>query len=87
MDRLHRFLDAEDKVVQWPAKHADKQLVLAYLAEKFAFGRVYHEREINDILNQWHTFQDWPLLRRSLVDSGYLQRNLTGTEYRRINLT
>lgn len=83
--RLQRFLNPEGQLQQWPAKHADKQLVLGYLAEKFRPNTSYHEREVNDILKAWHTFSDWPLLRRALVDSGYLQRNRDGTDYRRVS--
>ncbi len=79
---LERFLDAEGRVMQWPAKHEYKQSVIAYLAEKFEPGKTYHEREVNEILKQWHTFSDWPLLRRSLIDYGYMIRDLEGTEYK-----
>ncbi len=81
---LNRFLNQDGQLTQWPAKHAMKHLAIGYLATKFEFGKVYHEREVNELLKQWHTFQDWPLLRRSLVDYGYLIRNRDGTEYRRL---
>ncbi len=80
---MKQFLDADGRVSQWPAKHELKQQVIAYLAEKFETDKVYHEREVNEILKRWHTFSDWPLLRRSLVDYGFLTRNRDGTEYKR----
>lgn len=86
MKGLQEFLNDQGQVKQWPAKHINKQLVIEYLATKFEDRKVYHEREINEILKQWHTFQDWPLLRRSLVDYGYLTRNLDGTEYKLIRM-
>jgi hypothetical protein len=82
-----RFLDSDGRVKQCPRKAADKQLVLAYLAGKFEFGRNYHELEVNEILKQWHTFGDWPLLRRELFDQGFFDRNARGTDYRRRELS
>lgn len=79
---VSRFLDDEERVKQWPKKLSDKKLVLAYLAGKFDANHIYHEREVNELLKQWHTFSDWPLLRRELVEQGFFSRNRTGTEYR-----
>ncbi len=83
MKDISRFLNDKGQVTIWPKKQADKLLVLEYLVNKFVYGQIYKESEINEILNQWHTFQDWPLLRRSLVDSGYLLRDRSGYAYRR----
>ena len=83
MKELSRFLNDAGQVTIWPKKHADKQLVLEYLVNKFTYGKIYTEKEINDILNDWHTFQDWPLLRRSLIDSRLMVRDLNGYAYRR----
>lgn len=79
-----RFLNDQAQVKQWPKKHNDRRLVLAYLATKFEFGRSYHERVVNEILKQWHTFSDWPLLRREPFEQGFLERNKSGTDYRRL---
>jgi hypothetical protein len=84
MPDLQRFLDNDGLVKQWPRKLADKRLVLEYLATKFEFNHSYHEREVNEILKQWHTFGDWPLLRRELFEQGFLDRNRSGTDYRRL---
>ncbi len=79
--KVQDFLDDHGRLSIWPSKHTNKQLALAYLASKFEAGRGYTEPEINDLLEQWHTFGDWPLLRRSLVDSGYFERDSYGKEY------
>ncbi|PWK72708.1 DUF2087 domain-containing protein [Aminobacter sp. AP02] len=69
-------LISEDGVVtRWPSRAADKTLVLDFLATKFEAGRDYAEREVNDILKRHHSFGDWALLRRELVESGRLQRD------------
>ncbi len=83
IERIARFLD-NDKVAVWPNKQQDKELVTGYLATKFEYDRFYHERDINEILKKWHTFEDWALLRRELFERGYLKRNRSGTEYQRL---
>lgn len=77
-----RFLDSHGRLTQWPSKHTDQVLMLAYLAGKFDHGMTYTEVEVNVILKKWHTFSDWPLLRRELFDRGFIDRNIDGTNYR-----
>lgn len=78
-------LITEDGVVtRWPAKAADKVLVLDLLAAKFESGRDYSEREVNDILKRHHSFGDWALLRRELFESGRFSRDVRGGTYRRV---
>lgn len=77
-----KYLDDQNRLKQWPSKHKDQLLVLAYLATKFEYGTSYTEAEVNDILKRWHTFSDWPLLRRELFDRGFLDRNPNGSNYR-----
>jgi hypothetical protein len=83
--QLDNFLDENGRVTVWPSKHANKQLILSYLAGKFSRDRTYSEKEINDTLRDWHTFEDWAVLRRSLVDYGYMERKRDGSEYRRLS--
>ncbi|MDB5179155.1 MAG: hypothetical protein JWN01_1098 [Patescibacteria group bacterium] len=78
----HKFLDDKGRVRQWPTKHKDQLLVLAYLATKSEYSTSYTEAEVNDILKRWHTFNDWPLLRRELFGQGFLDRNPNGSNYR-----
>ncbi len=79
--QLQNFLDEEGRVKQWPAKHALKREVVAYLAEKFDAGVDYTEHEVNAIVAQWHTFGDYFLLRRALVEDGWLCRLRDGSRY------
>ncbi len=79
-----RFMNKDGKVTTWPKKQSDKELVVEFLANKFEYKQSYHEHEVNEILKVWHTFSDWPLLRRELFERGYLGRNISGTDYRRL---
>lgn len=81
---LLRFLGNEGRLAQWPAKRSNQLLVLKYLANKFTNGQPYTERQVNDVLQQWHTYGDWATLRRALIDEGLLTRKHDGTEYRRV---
>lgn len=78
---VERFLDDEGRVKQFPAKAIPREAVLCYLAEKFELDVEYKEREVNAILTQWHTFNDYFILRRSLIESGYLKRLNDGSKY------
>ena len=52
-----------------------------FLAEKFEKGKVYTEKEVNDLLRQWHTFDDPATLRRELYNHRFLNRDSYGKEY------
>lgn len=83
LENLRGYLDQDLKLKTWPSrKHRGKQLsVLKYLASKFEAGRNYSEKEVNQILNQNHTFGDPAMLRRELYVAGFLDRTLDGSRY------
>ena len=57
-------------------------MAIALLATRFEPGREYSEQETNALLMDGHTFADWALLRRSLVDWDYMSREPDGSRYR-----
>lgn len=79
-----RFLDDVGRLKAWPSKQSNKEIAVEYLSTKFDKDKSYHEREVNEILKEWHTFSDWPLLRRELYERGYFSRDRSGTDYRRL---
>jgi hypothetical protein len=81
MEILERFIDEEGKIKQLPSKKDARLVVLAYLASKFEAGRDYREKEVNAIIDGWHTFGDYFLLRRELIDSGLMKREQDGSRY------
>lgn len=81
---LRHFVDDEGRLKQWPVKHKLQMLALPALACAIPLGRKLAEREINELLNARHTFGDPALLRRLLVDHGYLDRRPDGSAYWRI---
>ncbi len=80
-DDISKFLDNENRIKAWPSKGQKKLDILAYLATKFECGRVYNEKAVNSIINDWHTFGDYFLLRRELVDHKFLSRTRNGASY------
>ncbi|WP_410611612.1 DUF2087 domain-containing protein [Amycolatopsis sp. lyj-109] len=58
-----------------------RQLLLAYLVERFEPGRLYSERDVREKLSMVH--DDHATLRRYLVDEGLLQRSNDGGTYGR----
>lgn len=78
---LHRFLDAEGRLVQWPRTPGDQKNLLDYLVDKFQPNQLYSEAEVNELLNRWHTFEDAAILRREMVDYGYMGRTSSGDRY------
>lgn len=79
--KIDGFLDENGKIKQMPAKQSMQDKIFAYLAEKFMLDHDYTEKEINTIIDQWHTFGDYFLLRRGLIDSGWLLRLPDGSKY------
>jgi hypothetical protein len=60
------------RLVAIPAARGKRLAVLNHLAGLFEPGRRYREREVNEILRAWHP--DYAMLRRYLVDDGFLDR-------------
>lgn len=81
METIKRFLDDEGKIKIWPKKKEVKIEILKYLSTKFEYDRTYIEKEVNSIIENWHTFNDYFLLRRSMVDYKLLDRTRDGKKY------
>ena len=82
-EELRSFLNRDGLVTQWPAKQKKKsrQAILDYLIAKFSQDETYTETQVNELLNQWHTYRDPVYLRRSLIDAGMLKRTSNGSQY------
>lgn len=78
---VENYFDDKGKLKAWPSKRNKKLLVLDYLAQYFEDSRKYTEKEINEILNELHLFNDAPLIRRELFEMKYLDRKLDCSAY------
>lgn len=81
MEGINRFLGEQGKVKIWPAKRDLKIEVLKYVATKFEYGRLYTEKEVNTIIESWHTFGDYFLIRRELIDYSLMGRTKNASKY------
>lgn len=82
--RIDQFLDDDGRIIKLPSKHKPRRAILEYLITKFEPDTVYTERQVNDICDRWHTFNDFFLVRRELVDERLLGRERDGSRYWRI---
>ncbi len=80
------LLNPLGQVVRWPSSPEERSLVVAYLARKFQAGQRYPEPHLDQMLGLWHTFADPALLRRALVEGGFLARDGEGSSYVRTAL-
>jgi hypothetical protein len=68
---LRRFIH-KGRLLAMPAAHSKRLVVLDHLAGLFEPGRRYPEPEVNELLGRYHP--DYAMLRRYLVDDGFLDR-------------
>ena len=82
-DALKGYRAVDGKFDRLPGKKQKKKmaLMLQFLAQQFKTGEKYSELEVNEILNEHHSFQDPATLRRLMFGSGLLGRTLDGKEY------
>ena len=78
---MKKLIDEFDKIIRWPKKPSDKEIVISLLSAKFKFNKKYSEKEINEIIDEFHAFNDIALLRRELISRRYLSRMDNGSQY------
>jgi hypothetical protein len=69
---IRPFFGPDGRLITVPAKRAKRLLVLDRLAQLFEPGERYPESEVNRLLRTAH--EDVAMLRRYLVDEGFLDR-------------
>ena len=79
--QLKNFMDKDFKITSYPAKYSLKEKVIDYIFYLMPCEGQYTEKEINALINELHTFGDPALLRRELVEHGYLKRTPDGSKY------
>lgn len=80
---LKGYTDEAGKFDRFPGKRQKKKqdIMLSFLATKFEVGKKYTEMEVNEILNQYHSFNDPATLRRLMFGKGLLNRTIDGKSY------
>lgn len=78
---LENFLDEQKRVIKWPAQQKLKIEVVEYMASKFEEGVTYTEKEVNAKIDQWHTYGDYFMLRRGMIEYKLMDRTPSGSAY------
>ncbi|MCW2245674.1 hypothetical protein M2352_001265 [Azospirillum fermentarium] len=82
--RIARCFNDAGVLVRWPPKLSERQPCLWVMWSRVPPGAVLHERAVNALLQDNHSFGDHALLRRDMCDMGLLVRTPDGREYRRV---
>ena len=75
------FVNADGRITRLPAKLSKKVALSEWCFTLLEDGAVYTEREINDIFGEF--VEDFALMRRMLVEAGWLERDSYGREYKK----
>lgn len=67
------------KLIRFPAREKKKIVVLKKITESFKEGKHYEEREVNRILKD--IYDDYPTIRRYLIEYGFMSRTDDCKEY------
>lgn len=69
---LAHFLTPDGRLHTIPTKQSKLLVVLDHLAQQFEPGRKYPEKDVNEVLSEFHA--DYAALRRYLVEGQFLTR-------------
>lgn len=76
--------DSRGRLLRWPVKFTVQRLAMWLLWQHFDGKRIYTEREVNALLNEWHGFGDPATLRRELINHKLMSRTPDCREYRKL---
>jgi hypothetical protein len=76
---LSRYMDSSGKLIDFPGKEKRKIIILSEISKNFKKDTDYTEKEINRILER--IYPDYVVLRRYLIEYGYLDRSRDGSRY------
>lgn len=84
VEQWRRYFDESGLLQRWPKKHSHREACLWVLWSRLPARQRWSEKEINQRLQGQECLGDHLLLRRALIDGGWLARADDGSEYRRI---
>lgn len=76
---LAAFLDANGRMIAFPAQEKKFQVLLRYALRAFERGVRYPEKQVNEILARFH--DDTASLRRGMIEYHLMQREGGGGDY------
>lgn len=82
---VKNYLDNQGRLTIFPAKKKKQKIALFYLASKINANQIYTEKDVNSLLDEWHTYNDPCTLRRELYNNRFIGRTEDGTSYYKEN--
>ena len=82
---MNKLINEFDEIIRCPKKPSVKKIIINWLSNKFNGEIKYSEKEINEIIDRHHSFNDIALLRRELISRKFLSRKDDGSEYWKTN--
>lgn len=82
---VKNYLDTQGRLTIFPAKKKNQKIALFYLASKINTNHTYTEKELNSLLDEWHTYNDNCTLRRELYNNRFIGRTKDGITYYKEN--
>jgi DNA-binding HxlR family transcriptional regulator len=79
---VKNYSGPDGRLKSFPVQQKKMEAILRYVVQKFEPGVHYTEKQVNEILAQFHEDTAW--LRRNLVDYGLMNRLGGGGEYWRV---
>lgn len=80
-EKVKRYYDNEDRLIQYPTKRPLRILALSKIAEKFELSVKYTEKEVNEIIRNSIVFTDIELIRREMFQHRFIGRLRDGSKY------
>ncbi len=71
-DKVRATFIINDRIAQIPSQYKKYMVVLRWLADRFEFDRRYPEKELNELIKQYHP--DYASLRRYMIDEKLMAR-------------
>ncbi|MBB4864354.1 hypothetical protein HNP46_003218 [Pseudomonas nitritireducens] len=84
VEQWRRYFDDTGCLQRWPKKHSHREACLWVLWSRLPAREHWDEKSLNQLLQAQERLGDHLLLRRALVDGGWLARTDDGAQYRRI---
>lgn len=87
LKRALRVFNEDGKMAQWPAPTAIQALCLWPIWFDLPRNKGITEKQLNTMIQNHIDFEDYPLVRRSLIDHKLMTRTLDGSVYTRVSQT
>lgn len=78
---LAKFFNANDELIRFPKKEKERLIILQRMCEFFDADKKYKETEVDHIIRRHFLMLDFVMIRRALIDYGFMLRKADGSEY------